>query len=204
MQANLSKFQGILIPRGIDITPVTFDGADISISIEESVKILGVHIADKRKCDSHTSENCKTAPRHLNAISFVPKCLDERCMVSLYHSFILSHFKHALLMRWVMNSTFSWYVIISIINVNCYSSNFTDFMRKKNNGDHNTFFKLMHYCYGVEVATLVCKIWMPHLEVSFTVSLSCYEVKVLCCLQLLCINFIVCLNMLSLFTCVDQ
>ena len=55
MQANPSKFQGIVITIGRDITPVTFDVADISIPIKENVKLLGVHIDDQLKFDRHIS-----------------------------------------------------------------------------------------------------------------------------------------------------
>ena len=56
MRATPYKFQVILITRGSDITPVTFDVADISIPIWENVKILGVHIDDKLKFDRYISE----------------------------------------------------------------------------------------------------------------------------------------------------
>ena len=86
MQANPSKFQGIVIARGNDVaTPVTFNIRDIDIPVNENVKILGIHIDNKLKFDKHISELCKRASRHLNAISRVSKFLDEKCRISLYH-----------------------------------------------------------------------------------------------------------------------
>ena len=72
MRATPYKFQVILITRGSDITPVTFDVADISIPIWENVKILGVHIDDKLKFDRYISEikkQTKQTSRYLNAMS---------------------------------------------------------------------------------------------------------------------------------------
>ena len=57
-------------------------------------KVLGIHIDNKLKFDKDISELCKRASRHLNAISRVSKFLDEKCRISLYHSFILSHFHY--------------------------------------------------------------------------------------------------------------
>ena len=66
----------------------------LSILKNENVKVLGIHIDNKLKFDKHISELCKRASRHLNAISRVSKFLDEKCRISLYHSFILSHFHY--------------------------------------------------------------------------------------------------------------
>ena len=95
MQANPSKFQGIVTTRGNDVaTPVTFKIRDIDIPVDENVKVLGIHIDNKLKFDEHISELCIRASRHLNAISRVSKFLYEKCRISQYHSFILSHFHY--------------------------------------------------------------------------------------------------------------
>ena len=83
-----------MLTRGNCTAPVTFRVADIEIPIKDNVKVLGVHIDDKLKFDKHISVICKKASRHLNAISRVSKFLDEKCRISLYHSFILSHFNY--------------------------------------------------------------------------------------------------------------
>ena len=60
MQANPSKFQGIIIARGNDVaTPVTVNIRDIDIPVNENVKVLGIHIDNKLKFDKHISELCK-------------------------------------------------------------------------------------------------------------------------------------------------
>ena len=51
--------------------------------MNENVKVLGIYIDNKLKFDKHISELCKRASRHLNAISHVSKCLDEKCRISL-------------------------------------------------------------------------------------------------------------------------
>ena len=97
MQANPSKFQGIVIARGNDVaTPVTFNIRDIDISVNENVKVLGIHIDNKLKFDKHISELCERARRHLNDISRVSKFLDEKCRISLYRSFIFSLLQYCL------------------------------------------------------------------------------------------------------------
>ena len=85
MQANSSKLRGIVIARGNDVaTPVTFNIRYIDIPANENVKVLGIQIDDKLKFYKHISELCKRTLGHLNAISWI----------SLYHSFILSHFHY--------------------------------------------------------------------------------------------------------------
>ena len=95
MQANPSKFQGVVTARGNDVaTPVTFNIRDIDLPLNENVKVIRIHINSKLKFDKHISELCKRASRHLNAIPCVSKFLDEKCRISLYNSFILSHFHY--------------------------------------------------------------------------------------------------------------
>ena len=60
MQANPSKFHGIVIARENDVTtPLTFNIRDIDIPVNENVKVLGIHFDNKLKFDKHTSELCK-------------------------------------------------------------------------------------------------------------------------------------------------
>ena len=61
MQANPSKFQGIVIARGNEVaTPLTFNIRDIDIPVNENVKVLGIHIDNKLKFDKHILELCKS------------------------------------------------------------------------------------------------------------------------------------------------
>ena len=85
----------VVIARGNDVaTPVTFSIRDIDIPVNENVKVLGIHIDNKLKFDKHISELCKRASKHINAISRFSQFVDEKCRISLYHSFILSHFHY--------------------------------------------------------------------------------------------------------------
>ena len=75
---RIEMFQGMLIIKGGDIPPVTFDVADISMAIEENVEILRVHNDDRLQPDRHIWEICKNASKHLNAISRVSTFSDKK------------------------------------------------------------------------------------------------------------------------------
>ena len=89
MQANLSKFQGIVVARGNGVAaPVTFNIRDIDIPVNENVKVLGIHIDNKLKLDKHISELCRRASWHLNAISRVSQFL--KCRISLPFIYLIT------------------------------------------------------------------------------------------------------------------
>ena len=94
MGVNPSKFQGFLIDRNNGFAPTMFNLTDVDIPISDTVKILGVHIDSNLTFDTHITNICKKAARHLKAIRRVSKYLDEPCRKSLYHAFILSHFNY--------------------------------------------------------------------------------------------------------------
>ena len=68
MEANLPKFQGMIIPHGSTPLPTSFRVSNIEI--------------------------CTKATRQLHAISRISKYLNEKCKMSLYNAFIMSNFNY--------------------------------------------------------------------------------------------------------------
>ncbi len=96
MTTNPDTFQGITLGN--------VDQENPSVHIEDSIvkpqceiKILGITIDFKLQFDSHVSELCRKAARHLNAAKFLKTNIDEETRMEIYRSFILSNFNYCLL-----------------------------------------------------------------------------------------------------------
>ena len=94
MEANPSKFQGIVIPHGLTTVPTSFIVASMEIPIETNVKVLGIFIDNDLNFARQIKEICSKATRQLHAIARISKYLDEKCKLSLYNAFIMSSFNY--------------------------------------------------------------------------------------------------------------
>ena len=92
MEANPSKFHGIVIPHGLTTVPTSFIVSSMEIPIETNVKVLGIFIDNDLNFARQSKEICSKATRQLYAIARISKYLDEKCKLSLYNAFIMSSF----------------------------------------------------------------------------------------------------------------
>lgn len=92
MQANPNKFQAIAVgKRTHDKSPV-FNFGPISVTCDETVKLLGIDIDFKLTFDSHISNICKKAAQQLNILRRIGNRLSKLNKLTIFHTFILSNF----------------------------------------------------------------------------------------------------------------
>ena len=92
LQAHLSKFQFILFNKEMLDKSICIN--DVTIKAQNSVKLLGVHIDHAMNFDTHITEICKKAGRHINVLARLSKTLEVQEKLLLFESFILSHFNY--------------------------------------------------------------------------------------------------------------
>jgi hypothetical protein len=93
MKANPEKFQFIIAHRNIDVSdPIVV--SDMSISPEDSVKLLGVTIDKKLTFDSHVEHICKKASKQLNVLKRFSNVLGQKQKLRIFQSFIVSNFNY--------------------------------------------------------------------------------------------------------------
>lgn len=93
MKANPSKFQSMCISRIYRDLEINVNGT--SIKSTNSVKLLGVQIDNKLSFNEHVSLLCKKVGKQLNALCRMSRHLNERSLINIYNSFILSNFNYA-------------------------------------------------------------------------------------------------------------
>ena len=134
MKANPEKFQGFSIT---DSNELSLALGDISISIEDTVKLLGLHIDDKLVFDLHISKICKKAAFHVNAIRRLAKYLNRDGLLKLFHAFIRSNFQYANII-WHFTSNSNVFKMEKLqrralrIILNDYTSSYRDLLLKAN------------------------------------------------------------------------
>ena len=93
MVANPSKFQVILIELKTNDS-VVLDTGGVSIDIVNSVKLLGVNIDSKLKFDQHVANLYQKANNKISAFSRISNYLNQKQLLLLYNSFIISQFNY--------------------------------------------------------------------------------------------------------------
>ena len=83
----LTKIKSDDIPTGFSI------GTDI-VSIEKSVKLLGIHLGNRLNFNLHVHTTCKSASNQLNVLVRLKKFLRFERKKVLVNSFILSNFDY--------------------------------------------------------------------------------------------------------------
>ena len=104
MIVNPDKFKSVIltknksddVPTGLSI------GTDI-VSIEKSVKLLGIHLDNRLNFNLHINTICKSASNQLNALVRLKKFLSFEQKKVLVNSFILSNFDYCPLV-WFISS----------------------------------------------------------------------------------------------------
>ena len=91
MDANPSKFQGIIqgkdVPQSMTLSAQGHD--DIPLSYH--LKVLGVTLDHKLNFDMHIDSICLSASRQINALKRLSRFLDQDSHVLIYKSFVLSN-----------------------------------------------------------------------------------------------------------------
>ena len=76
MIVNADKFQAIIVKRNSGICNQYTLNIDVNqVTLEKSVKLLGINIDNKLSFDKHVSSLCKKASNQLNAISSLHRYL---------------------------------------------------------------------------------------------------------------------------------
>ena len=93
LKANPEKFQSMLISsHGCDVGGLMINVENTIISSLEEMKVLGVTIDDKLNFTEHISDVCTKAGRQLNILQRLKKVLDNKSLMAIYKSFIMSNF----------------------------------------------------------------------------------------------------------------
>ena len=92
MQANPSKFQAIAVGSKTFNKHPVFTINTANIICEETVKLLGIHIDYKLNFDFHITNICRKAAQQLNVLKRIGHNLTRVNKLTIFHSFILSHF----------------------------------------------------------------------------------------------------------------
>ena len=93
MKANPDKFQAIAIgKRTFEKSPVFELKGSIFIECEDVVKLLGIDIDYQLKFDKHVNNLCRKASQQLAVLKRIGKHLCHLSKLTIFHTFILSHF----------------------------------------------------------------------------------------------------------------
>ena len=92
MQANPQKFQFILSKTSQQ--NVSINIFDSVISSSDTVKLLGITFDSDLSFVSHLKDLCKRASAQLNVLRRFVSILSTENKMSIFHSFILSHFRY--------------------------------------------------------------------------------------------------------------
>ena len=92
MKANPNKFQFLICNH--DRHDLTLNVNSTVIKCTDTVNLLGVTIDSRLTFDVHISNLCKKASRQLHVLRRFSCILSTKNKLSIFHSFILSHFKY--------------------------------------------------------------------------------------------------------------
>ena len=94
MEANASKFQGIIKVYGDTDVPTTIKVMNDEINFSKEITLLGVDIDNKLTFDSHVSKICRRSGFSLRALERIAKHLSNDSKRYVYNAFIASHFSY--------------------------------------------------------------------------------------------------------------
>lgn len=92
MQANPTKFQGIVFGKGGNEAKPTFQIKGEKVECTDSVKLLGVKFDEMLNFDEHVGDICKKAGRQINVLKRIGRNLNRACKKLIYLTFISSVF----------------------------------------------------------------------------------------------------------------
>ena len=94
MQANPDKFQAISVGKKTYAEMKNIQIAEVNITCEENVKLLGVEHDYKLNFDTQITKMCKKAAKQLNVLQRLSKFLNEKSRFLIFRSFIQSNFNY--------------------------------------------------------------------------------------------------------------
>ena len=94
MQANPNKFQAISVGKKTYAEMKNIQIAEVNITCEENVKLLGVELDYKLNFDTQITKMCKKAAKQLNVLQRLSKFLNEKSRFLIFRSFIQSNFNY--------------------------------------------------------------------------------------------------------------
>ena len=94
MQANPAKFQAISVGKKTYAEMKNIQIAEVNITCEENVKLLGVELDYKLNFDTQITKMCKKAAKQLNVLQRLSKFLNEKSRFLIFRSFIQSNFNY--------------------------------------------------------------------------------------------------------------
>jgi len=92
LQANGDKTQGMILGNSSYVYDLVFNGT--SISLEEHLKILGVHLDNQLSFKEHINILLKKAYAKITALRRLKRLVPANILLLLYKSFVLSHFEY--------------------------------------------------------------------------------------------------------------
>ena len=95
MEANPTKFQGIMLRDATERTKFTINKS--TINSEEHVKLLGVNIDDRVNFRYHTNPVCRKVSGQLKVLQRLAHFLDQASRMQIFCCFILAHFNYCAL-----------------------------------------------------------------------------------------------------------
>ena len=94
MEANASKFQGIIKVYGNTVAPQKIKVMNEEIDFSKEITLLGVDIDTGLTFDSHVSKICRRSGFALRALERISKHLSNDSKLYVYNAFIASHFSY--------------------------------------------------------------------------------------------------------------
>ena len=92
LKANPAKFQFIVFEK--EFHPRAITAGNSMLTNHKCVKLLGINIDYELNVNGHILELCKKAGRKINVLARLSTHLDIQSKLTLFYSFILSHFKY--------------------------------------------------------------------------------------------------------------
>ena len=93
MQANPVKFQALILKESSD-SRTTLTVGNTTITTDESVKLLGVHLDRHLDFNKQIKELCRKAACQLNVLQRLARHLDQEGRMAIFRAFIISHFNY--------------------------------------------------------------------------------------------------------------
>ena len=92
LKANPAKFQLIVFEKEFHPRAITVGNS--MLTNQKCVKLLGINIDHELNFNGHILELCKKAGRKINVMARLSTHLDIQSKLTLFYSFILSHFQY--------------------------------------------------------------------------------------------------------------
>ena len=90
---NPGKFQAIILKEPSD-SRTTLTVGNTTITTDESVKLLGVHLDRHLDFNKQIKELCRKAACQLNVLQRLARHLDQEGRMAIFRAFIISHFNY--------------------------------------------------------------------------------------------------------------